>query len=218
MRRILSLAAVLVGLAARAGAPDRLQVDPDAGNSNFSAVFDAPLGERINAVSSRLTCELTYDSANGTVSGSCSVPLTSIIVDSQPLKTQHFQQWATHQKSDPKSCALEAKFSGIKLDQPLAANKAARFTADVPFTVCGRARKDGRPEHVDGSAVLLASDAQDRPKTVRVRARIEKFDREAYQIGPAFTEGWLAKVQSLSSIVAHEGRIELSLFATAKQP
>jgi len=151
-------------------------------------------------------------------SGSCSVPLNSIVVDSQPLKTQHFQQWATHKKSDPKACALEAKLSGIKLDQPLAANAESRFTSDVPFTVCGRARKDGKREHVDGSAMLLASDAQGRPKTVRVRAQIVKFDREAYEIGPAFTEGWLAKVQSLSSIVAHEGRVELSLFATAKQP
>jgi len=218
MRNIIGVISVLLAVTTRAGGVGLLRVDPEAGNSNFSAVFDAPLGERINAVSSRVSCDLTYDATSGTLSGVCSVPLTSIVVDSQPLKTEHFQQWSTHKKSDPKVCAFEAKLSNIKLDPPLSANTSSRFSAEVPFSVCGRPRKDKRPERVDGSAMLTASDAQGHPKTVRVRAQIEKFDREAYEIGPAFTEGWLAKVQSLSTIVAHEGRIELSLFATAKQP
>jgi hypothetical protein len=197
-------------------AAEPLHVDPDAGNSNFSAVFDAPLGERINAVSSRVLCDLTYDNDNATASGTCSVPLISIVVDNQPTKTGHFQQWATHKKSDPKACALEAKLSGLKLDPPLNANAASKFAAEIPFTVCGRQRRDGKREHVEGTAMLVSSTAAGRAKTVRVRAQIEKFDREAYEIGPGFTEGWLARVQSLSTVVAHEGRIELSLFATAK--
>src|SRR5215813_9215047 len=105
----------LISILASAAAGEPLHVDPDAGNSNFSAVFDAPLGERINAVSSRVVCNLTYDSDGATASGTCSVPLVSIMVDNQPLKTEHFQQWATHKKSDPKSCAMEAKLSGLRL-------------------------------------------------------------------------------------------------------
>ena len=209
---------VLVGITASAGAGagEVLYVDPEAGNSNFSAVFDAPLGERINAVSSRVTCALTYEPNSGAVSGSCSVPLTSIVVDNQPLKTEHFQQWATHRKSDPKACAFEAKLSGLKLDPPLGGNVVSKFAADIPFTVCGRPRRDGKREHIEGTATLVPTDAQGRAKPVRVRAQIEKFNRDAYEIAPAFTEGWLARVQSLSTVVAHEGRVELSLFATAK--
>ena len=207
---------LLIGILTSEAAGETLHVDPDVGNSNFSAVFDAPLGERINAVSSRVLCDLTYDSESATASGKCSVPLLSIVVDSQPTKTEHFQQWATHKKSDPKTCALEAKLSGLKLDPPLNANAVSKFAAEIPFTVCGRQRRDGKREHVEGTAMLVSSTAAGQARTVRVRAQIEKFDREAYEIGPGFTEGWLARVQSLSAIVAHEGRIELSLFATAK--
>src|SRR5262249_8087760 len=207
---------LLIGILSSTAAGEPLHVDPAAGNSNFSAAFDAPLGERINAVSSRVDCDLTYDSDGATASGTCSVPLLSIMVDNLPLKTEHFQQWATHKKSDPKSCALEVKLSGLKLEPPLAANVVSKFAAEVPFTVCGRPRRDGKRERVEGTATVLSSNDKGRGKTVRVRARIEKFDREAYEIGPGFTEGWLARVQSLSTIVAHEGRVELSLFATAK--
>jgi len=49
---------------------------------------------------------------------------------------------------------------------------------------------------------------------VRVRARVEHFHREAYRIGPRFTEGWLARVQSLAKVVAEEGTLELTLFAS----
>ena len=194
-----------------------LHVDPDAGNSIFSAVFDAPLGERINAVSSRVLCDLTYDSNDATVSGTCSVPLVSIIVDNQPTKTEHFRQWATHKKLDPKTCALEARLSRVKLDPPLTPDTVSKFAAEMPFTVCGRQRRDGKRERVEGTAMLVSSTAAGRANAVRIRAQIEKFDREAYEIGPGFTEGWLARVQSLSTIVAHEGRIELSLFATAQR-
>jgi hypothetical protein len=207
---------LFIGVLSSPAATEPLHVDPDTGNSNFSAVFDAPLGERINAVSSRVLCELTYDSDNATASGTCSVPLVSIVVDNQPTKTEHFRQWATHKKSDPKTCALEAKLSGLKLDPPLTAEAVSKFTAEIPFTVCGRQRRDGKRERVEGTAMLVSSTAAGRARAIRIRAQIEKFDREAYEIGPGFTEGWLARVQSLSTIVAHEGRIELSLFATAK--
>ena len=207
---------LFIGILTSEATGETLHVDPDVGNSNFSAVFDAPLGERINAVSSRVLCDLTYDSESATASGKCSVPLISIVVDSQPVKTEHFQQWATHKKSDPKNCALEANLSGLKLDPPLNANAVSKFAAEIPFTVCGRQRRDGKREHLEGTATLVSSTAAGQGRTVRVRAQIEKFDRDAYEIGPGFTEGWLARVQSLSAIVAHEGRIELSLFATPK--
>ena len=63
----------------------------------------------------------------------------------------------------------------------------------------------------------MPSDTEGRDKPVRVRAQIEKFNRDAYEIAPDFTEGWLARVQSLSTVVAHVGRVELSFFATAKR-
>src|SRR5207244_11754826 len=85
-----------------AAAAGSLKVDPDAGNNKFDATFDAPLGEKIIATSSAVNCELTL--AGETASGTCSVPLTSIMVDNEPTKTEHFQQWATNKKSDPKSC------------------------------------------------------------------------------------------------------------------
>ena len=44
---------------------EELTVNPDLGNSGFSAVFDAVLGERITAVSSSVGCEVAYDAASG---------------------------------------------------------------------------------------------------------------------------------------------------------
>src|SRR5262249_52147322 len=129
MRNLIPVVSVLLAVTARAGEP--LRVDPEAGNSNFSAVFDAPLGERINAVSSHVSCDLTYDATTATASGVCSVPLTSIVVDNLPLKTEHFQQWSTHKKSDPKLCTFEAKLSNIKLDPPLAPNTTSKFSTAV---------------------------------------------------------------------------------------
>src|SRR5690349_6006999 len=87
-----------------------LHVDSDAGNNKFDATFDAPLGEKIVATSSSVGCDFTTDGDK--VSGTCSLPLTSIMVDNEPTKTEHFQQWATNKKVDPKNCKLEAKLSG----------------------------------------------------------------------------------------------------------
>lgn len=53
-------------------------------------------------------------------------------------------------------------------------------------------------------------------RPIRVRATIAGLDRDAYRIGPKFTEGWLARVQKLAKVVAETGTIDLSLFAKAK--
>ena len=190
-------------------------VNPDAGNSSFSAVFDAALGERINAVSSAVGCDLAYDDATGLASGRCKVALTSIRVDNDDTKSDHFRQWATNKKSAPEACVIEATFRDVKVGA-LAAGTPAPFAAEVPFTVCGRARADGGKEHLTGSALLFPAGSYGDRKTIRIRATVAGFDRDAYQIGPRFTDGWLARVQSLAKVVAEKGTIELSLFAKAK--
>jgi hypothetical protein len=190
-------------------------VNPDAGNNSFSAVFDAALGERINAVSSAVGCQLTLDEKAGTASGRCSVPLESIRVDNDDTKSDHFRQWATNKKSEPRDCRLEAEFRGAKLGA-LEPEKAVPFTASVRFKVCGRARADGGAETVTGTAMLFPPGAYGDSRTIRVRATLVGFDREAYLIGPRHTEGWLARVQSLAKVVAEKGTVELSLFAKAK--
>ncbi len=197
-----------------AAAAEDFTVNPEAGNSGFSAVFDAALGERINAVSSAVGCEVSLDEKAGSVSGRCSVPLTSIKVDADDTKTDHFQQWATNKKSDPKDCKLEAAFSRVKLGA-LAPEQPVPFTAEVPFTVCGRGRVDGGKEQLTGTAVLFPSGTYGDKKTIRIRATVAGFDRDAYHIGPKYTDGWLAKVQKLAKVVAEKGTVDLSLFAKA---
>ena len=198
-----------------AAAGEDFVVNPDAGNNAFSAVFDAALGERISAVSSAVGCQVTYDEKAGTASGRCSVPLESIRVDNDDTKSDHFRQWATNKKSAPKDCRLEATFSGVKVGA-LAAERAVPFTAAIPFKVCGRARADGGAETVTGTAMLFPPGAYGESKTIRIRATVAGFDREAYLIGPKHTDGWLARVQSLAKVVAEQGTVELSLFAKAK--
>jgi hypothetical protein len=184
-----------------------LHVDPDAGNNKFDATFDAPLGERINATSSAVACDVTYEEKAGAASGACSVPLTSITVDSEPTKTEHFQQWATNKKSEPKECRIEAKFDGIKVEPAALSEKPSKIDGDATFTVCGRARSDGKKEKLAGTAMMLPDGR------IRVRARVEKFNRERYQIGPKYTEGWLSRVQQLAPVVAETGTVEISIFA-----
>ncbi|HET6438621.1 MAG TPA: hypothetical protein VFG59_11200 [Anaeromyxobacter sp.] len=79
--------------------------------------------------------------------------------------------------------------------------------------VCGRGRADAKPEQVSGIALLFPPGVYGPSKTIRIRARVTGFDREAYRIGPAYTEGWLARVQSLAKVVAERGDVDLSLFA-----
>jgi hypothetical protein len=214
MNRAATLTALLLSIPASALAED-FAVNPQAGNSGFSAVFDAALGERINAVSSTVGCEVTFDEKTGLASGRCSVPLTSIKVDSDETKSEHFHDWATNKKTDPKACTIEAVFTGVKLGA-LAPEKPAPFTADIPFTVCGRSRVDGGKEKVTGTALLFPPGAYGEKKTIRIRATIASFDRDTYRIGPGFTDGWLARVQSLAKVVAVKGTVDLSLFAKVK--
>jgi len=189
-------------------APQDLRVDGNAGNNTLNGVFDAPLGERITATSSAVACELQVDPGAGFVSGRCSVPLESITVDADPTKSDHFRQWATNRKSDPARCTLAADLGKVALVLPPGPGESTQFQADVPFTVCGRSREDRGLEHVTGTVVRLEDG------WFRVRARVEHFHREAYRIGPRFTEGWLARVQSLAKVVAEEGTLELTLFAS----
>lgn len=214
MNRAATLLAALLAAPAPALAGS-FTVDADAGNSGFSAVFDAALGERINAVSSAVGCQVTLDEHTGLASGRCSVPLTSIKVDADETKSGHFHDWATNKRSDPHACTIEAVFSGVKLGA-LAPEQPVPFTAEIPFTVCGRGRADGGKEPVKGTAVLFPPGAYGEHETIRIRATIAGFDRDAYRIGPGFTEGWLARVQSLAKVVAVKGTVELSLFAKAK--
>lgn len=205
----LALLAALLGAAARA---DDLAVDPEAGNNSLSAVFDARLGERITAVSSAVGCTVRYDEQTGLASGRCEVPLESIRVDNDDTKSDHFRQWATNKKSDPAACKLEAVFERVRLGA-LVPEQPAPFQAEVPFTVCGRARAGGGKERVIGTALLFPPGAYGARRVIRIRATVAGFDRDAYQIGPRFTEGWLARVQSLAKVVAEKGDVELSLFA-----
>ena len=89
MNRIAAALTLSLALPVAAGA-EELTVNPDAGNSGFSAVFDAALGERINAVSSSVGCDVTLDEKTGLASGRCSVPLLSIKVDADDTKSDHF--------------------------------------------------------------------------------------------------------------------------------
>ena len=210
-----ALAAVLALAAPAAVRGEELEVSPDAGNNTFSAVFDAKLGERINAVSSAVGCQLAYHERTGSASGKCSVPLASIRVDNDDTKSDHFRQWATNKKSDPAACRIEAVFSGVSVGK-LAAGTPAPFAAEIPFTVCGRGRAGGAKEKVAGTAFLFPPGAYGERKTIRIRATVAGFDRDAYRIGPKYTDGWLARVQSLAQVVAETGTVELSLFAKAK--
>lgn len=206
-----------------------LSVNPEAGRNNFTAVFDSQVGERITAQSSAVACDVTFDDKANTFSGKCSVPLTSITVDNDSTKAEHFQQWSTNKKTKPKDCKFEATFSDVKVAPAFNANEPSHFSADVPFTICGRARTDGGKEHVEGTASLqpvakaadgatkVADASAAEPQTVRLRATVDGFSREKYQIGPAFTDGWLARVQQLANVVADKGTINLSLFAVTKE-
>ena len=209
-----ALAAVLA-LSPSSALAEELEVNPDAGNNTFSAVFDAKLGERINAVSSAVGCRIAWDEKAGTASGSCSVPLESIRVDNDDTKSDHFRQWATNKKSDPAACRIEANFTGLAVGK-LQAGTPVPFAAEIPFTVCGRGRAGGAREKVAGTALLFPPGAYGERETIRIRATVAGFDRDAYRIGPKYTDGWLARVQSLAQVVAETGTIELSLFAKAK--
>ena len=192
----------------------RFVVDPDAGNNAFTAVFDATIGERITAVSSAVACTLTVDEAKLEGRARCSVPLGSIRVDNDDTKTGHFGQWATNKKTEPTKCAFDLDVPSVKLPPPVEAKKPVAFTTEGTFTICGRRREDQRPERIQGTVIYLPAGTYGSKRTLRIRARIEHFDREKYGVTPKNTPGWLARVQQLADVVGTEGTIDVNLFAT----
>ncbi|MDG2307044.1 MAG: hypothetical protein P8R42_20825 [Candidatus Binatia bacterium] len=99
----------------------------DAGNNSMSAVFGAAIGERIMAVSSAVDCTLEVDEAKLVCSATCCIPLESIQVDSEPTKTEHFQQWATNKKGSPAECSFDLVLDPIDLKGPVAAKVPVEF-------------------------------------------------------------------------------------------
>jgi len=217
---------LLAVLAARASAETKFAVDPEAGNNTFTAVFDAAVGERITAVSSAVGCSMAVDETTLEGKASCSVPLTSIRVDNDETKSDHFRQWATNKQVEPRKCVFQLDVPGIKLRGFVEAMKPVAFETEGTFTLCGRKRDDQGAEKIQGTILYLPAKEYDAaetprtsprphevPRTIRIRARIEGFDRERYRIGPRWTAGWFARVQQLAPVVATEGTIEVNLFA-----
>jgi hypothetical protein len=136
-------------------------VDPEAGNSTFSAVFDAAIGERITAVSSAVGCTLRVDEEKLAGHATCSVPLGSIRVDNDDTKSDHFRQWASNKKVDARKCRLEVDVPGLKLDGAVQAMKPVPFETEGTFTIWGRPRDDKAPERISGTIEvnLFATDA-----------------------------------------------------------
>jgi len=216
-RCVVSLAcgAALTGSALAADAT--FVIDPKVGNSAFTAVFDATVGERITAVSSAIDCTLTVDEAALTGKARCSVPLTSIKVDNDEIKSDHFAQWATNKKVEPEACAIELVITKVKLPAAPAAKQPAPFATEGKFTVCGRARDDGGAEKITGTLIDLPAGTYGPRRTLRIRAQVEGFDRERYGVSPKATAGWLARVQQLADVVATEGTIDVNAFAVVPE-
>src|SRR5712692_8407164 len=191
-------------------------VKPEVGNNTFSAVFDAMIGERITAVSSAVGCTVTVDEEKLEGHAKCSVPLTSIRVDNDDTKTEHFQQWVTNKKGDPTQCTFELEVPLVKVQSPLEAKKPLSFTTEGTFTLCGRKREGGGPERITGTVIYLPPGTYGETRTLRIRARIDDFNREQYGVSPKNTPGWLARVQQLAPVVATEGTIDVNLFATSQ--
>lgn len=213
MRAAVALLLVLAATAAGA-AETRFRVDPEAGDNTFSAVFDAALGERITALSSAVDCTLAVDERRRTGRARCTVALPSIVVDGDATKSAHFHQWATHRRGEPADCAFTLVLPRLAVAGPVVPGEPVAWEAEGTFTLCGRARDDGGAERIRGTVVLLPAGSYKPVRTLRVRARVERFDRNRYAVGPQWTEGWLARVQELAPVVASEGTIEVSLFAT----
>jgi len=193
----------------------RFVVDPEAGNNAFTAVFDSTIGERISAVSSAVGCTLTVDEEKLEGHATCSVPLTSIRVDNDDTKTEHFGQWATNKKTGPSKCTFDLDVPRVSLPPPIEAKKPASFATDGTFTICGRTREVHRPEPIRGTVIYLPAGTYGSKRTLRIRAHIENFDREKYGVTPKNTPGWLARVQQLADVVGSEGTIDVNLFATS---
>src|SRR5437867_3564790 len=183
---------LLAVLAARASAETKFAVDPEAGNNTFSAVFDAAVGERITAVSSGVACTLRVDEEQLTGQASCQVALGSIRVDNDDTKSDHFRQWATNKQVEPKKCVLRLEVPHLKLEGPVEAMTPVPFETEGTFTICGRPRDDKGAETISGTILHLPPGSYRDACTIRIRAKIEGFNRERYQVGPRWTDGWLA--------------------------
>ena len=212
------VAAIGLTLSAATVTAKTYSVEPGAGNSNMTAVFDAPLGERITAISSQLSCSIEVGDDHQSVSATCAIPLTSVMVDNEDVKTAHFQLWATNRKMKPELCKLELDFGTMKLDSKLKPREPVSFSFNGRVKVCGRTHTQGVSERISGQIILFPEGTyrEGEPELLRIRARIRDFSRNAYQVGPEWTGGLLAKVQALSSAVSKVGDIDVSLFAKLK--
>jgi hypothetical protein len=197
----------------RVAAATQFAVDPEVGNNAFTAVFDSQIGERITAVSSAVGCTLTVDEAKREGRATCSVPLNTVRVDNDDTKT--FGQWATNKKTDPKQCTFQVEVPVVKLPSRVEPKTPVAFTTEGRFTICGRPRDDSLAEHFQGTVIYLPAGTYGAKRTLRIRAKVEHFDREKYGVSPKNTAGWLARVQQLAPVVGTEGTIEVNLFATA---
>lgn len=211
---VLVVSPLLLG-APTARAATTFVVDPEAGSSTLTAVFDASVGERITAVSSQISCTLEVDEEKLTGKARCSVPLKSITVDNDATKSEHFAQWATNKKVEPETCTLEVTIPEVALKPPVEAKQPVAFSTQGTFTVCGRARDDKGAERITGTVVYLPPGSHGPSQTLRIRAHLEGFDRERYGVSPKNTAGWLARVQQLADVVATEGVIDINAFASA---
>jgi hypothetical protein len=188
-----SVLSVLLACALFAGtvvrAETELKADPEAGNNTFSAVFDAAIGERITAVSSAVGCTLHVDEKTLSGHATCSVPLTSIRVDNDDTKSDHFRQWATNKKVDPRQCTFRLEVPALTVAGPVEPMQPIPFETAGTFTLCGRSRDDRGAEKISGTLIYLPAGSYKPVRTLRIRAKIEDFDRERYQIGPKWTDG-----------------------------
>ena len=210
-------AAILLAVAwaGSASGETTFTVDPELGNNAFTAVFDAAIGERISAVSSAVGCTLVVDEAKLEGRATCSVPLTAIRVDNDDTKTEHFREWATNKQMDPSACTFDLVVPRVMLAPPVEAKEPAAFLTEGTFTICERKRDDAGTERITGTVIDLPAGSYGAKRTLRIRARIEGFDRERYGVSPKNTPGWLARVQRLAPVVGTEGTIDVNIFATA---
>ena len=145
---VLTVAAVVLTLSQRVLAESgTFMVDPEAGNNTFNAVFDAAIGERITALSSAVGCTITADEEKHDGHAKCSVPLTSIKVDSDDTKMVRLSRCistATFRRScmgGPHNgsvcCALRQLFFPFELQRP----NDGFATSSISATACSARAK-----------------------------------------------------------------------------
>jgi hypothetical protein len=188
--------------------------NPDVGNNVMTAVFDAAIGERISAASSAVGCTLTVDETSLEGKATCSVPLSSIRVDNDDTKTEHFGQWATHKKMQPNECTLDLEVASMKVAPPVEPMKPVAFTTQGRFTICGRGREDGRPERIEGTIIDLPAGTYGPKRTLRIRARIATFDSRA--VRRALHDARVARAHPAVAPCGQREFIDVNIFATRR--